>query len=142
MSGQLHLFKGRRQRGVRAPPALEFATQCAVADVLRRWAKPTWVWSHIGHGERRDAVTGARLKRMGLLPGLPDLMLLPPKDNPNPRCHWLELKRRGAQMSEHQAGFALWCSLNGYPHAVVHSVGEAVEILRKWGAVRAGIEVQ
>ena len=40
---QLSLFKGKRQRGVAAPPPKEFATHCALADLLRRWTMPGWV---------------------------------------------------------------------------------------------------
>ena len=37
---QLSLFEGKRQRGVAAPPPKEFATHCALADLLRRWTMP------------------------------------------------------------------------------------------------------
>jgi hypothetical protein len=144
MSGrQLHLFKSRRQRGVAAPPPLEFAVHCAVADTLRRWATPGWIWTHLPMGELRDAVTGARLKRMGVQPGWPDLILIPPA-GPKfwQRPHFLELKRRGGKLTEHQAGFALWCKLNGCPHAVADSYEAAVKILQRWGALMDRVKVQ
>ena len=142
-SSQLHLFKGKRQRGTRMPAPLELGLQCVLADVLRRWAMPGWVWTHLPMGERRDALTGARLKRMGVQPGWPDLILLPPRgDHRTSSPYFMEVKRVGGKLSEHQAAFKRWCMLNGYPHEVVHSVGEAVEILKRWGAVRSGIAVQ
>lgn len=140
MTAQLHL-RGKRQRTKLLPP-LEFRTQCAVADVLRRWAAPNWAWTHIGHGEQRSPVTGARLKRMGVQPGWPDFILLPPRYGQNPRAHFLELKRQGGQLSEAQAGFQLWCSLNGYRFAIAHDLKGAFAILLSWGAVRSGIEMQ
>jgi hypothetical protein len=139
---QLHLFKSRRQRGTKLPPAPEFSLHCMVADDLRRWAMPGWVFTHFPAGERRDEVTGARLKRMGLMRGLPDFMLFPPKEAPEPRTHFLELKRRGGKLSEHQAGFQLWCMLNGYPFAAADNYDAAVAILKQWGALRAGVHVQ
>jgi hypothetical protein len=139
---QLHLFRSKRQRGVQAPPALEFATHCMLADTLRRWAMPNWVWTHLPFGERRDEVTGARLKRMGVMPGWPDLIFIPPKGHPTQRPHFLELKRRGAKLTEPQAGFALWCKLNDCPHEVANSYAAAVKVLQQWGALQTGVRVQ
>jgi hypothetical protein len=153
MSGrQLHLFKSRRQRGVAAPPPLEFATQCALADTLRKWATPNWVWNHIPGGEERPAefikgkrvsFAGERTKRAGFQPGWPDLILIPPA-GPKfwQRPHFLELKRRGGKLTEHQASFALWCKLNGCPHAVADSYEAAVKILQRWGALMDRVKVQ
>jgi len=140
---QLHLFRSKRQRGVAAPAPLEFAVHCMVADTLRRWATPGWIWTHLPMGERRDAVTGARLKRMGVQPGWPDLLLIPPA-GPKfwQRPHYLELKRRGGKLTEHQAGFALWCKLNGCPHEVCDSYDAAVKTLKQWGALMDRVNVQ
>jgi hypothetical protein len=140
---QLHLFKSRRQRGTVAPPPLEFALHCAVADTLKRWARPNWVWTHLPFGEHREVITGARLKRMGTQPGWPDLILITP-NTPMicQRPHFLELKRLGAKLTEHQAGFALWCQLNDCPHAVTSDYETAVKILQGWGALMASVKVQ
>jgi hypothetical protein len=139
---QLHLFKSRRQRGTKPPTEPEFKTQCMVADTLKRWATPTWLWTHIPLGEERPDAAGARLKRMGTQAGWPDFIFVPPKGSENPRPHFLELKRRGGKLTEHQAAFALWCKLNDCPHAVAHSYDEAVAILKGWGALWTGVKVQ
>jgi hypothetical protein len=142
---QLHLFRSRRQHGRAPPEPLEFEVHCMVADTLRRWASPNWVWTHIPLGEDRSAVTGARLKRMGANPGWPDFLLIAPRDHAPRWCrrpHFLELKRHGGRLTEAQAGFALWCELNGCPHAVASSYRQAVEVLKGWGALRAGVHVQ
>jgi hypothetical protein len=140
---QLHLFRSKRQRGTVAPAPLEFAVHCMVADTLRRWATPGWIWTHLPMGERRDAVTGARLKRMGTQPGWPDLLLIPPLlGGDKARPHFLELKRRGGRLTEHQAGFALWCKLNDCPHEVADSYEAAVKILQAWGALMHRVKVQ
>jgi hypothetical protein len=139
---QLHLFKSRRQRGTKPPPAFEFNVQCKIADDLRRWATPNWIWTHFPAGERRDPITGARLKRMGLKPGWPDLVLIPPKGHPNGRPHFLELKRAGGTLTEAQAGFRLWCMLNECPFVCVDDYKAAVTILQQWGALRSGVHVQ
>jgi hypothetical protein len=140
---QLHLFKSRRQRGVRAPAAKEFRVHCMVADALKQWAVRGWMWTHLPMGERRDAVTGARLKRMGTQPGWPDFILIAPMRLQVPmRPHFLELKRRGGRLTDAQDDFAQWCTGNGCPHRIAYGYEEAVKILRDWGALRSGVKVQ
>jgi hypothetical protein len=139
---QLHLFKSRRQRGLRPPAATEWAVHCMVADTLRRWASPNWIFTHFPAGEKRDAMTGARLKRMAVQPGIADFLFLPPAGATQPRTHFLELKRRGGKLSPAQCEFALWCRLNGYPFEVADSYEAAIAILKRWGVLRTGVHVQ
>ena len=119
MSGQLSLFKGRRQRGVKTPTAKEFDTHCMVADILRRWQQPGWRWSHFPAGEHRQPSDQCGLKRMGVQVGWPDFILLSPglpidkyrdelvSDLIGPgQVHFLELKREGKKLSDFQQAFA------------------------------------
>jgi len=130
---QLNLFKGRRQRGVRPKPALEFKTACVIADTMRRWGHPDWQFNHFPAGELRSVVTGARLKRMGLRPGWPDFILLSPAGMP----HFLELKRKGGRMSEAQKAFAEWCvSRPLVVHHVAYDADDALKTLIAWGALK------
>ena len=97
MTGQLSLFKSKRQRGVahvRRPK--EFALHCAVADTVKRWILPDWIWTHFPAGEHRSVITGARLKRMGLNRGFPDFQFF----HRNGRVCFLELKRHGNSLDE------------------------------------------
>jgi len=57
---QLHLFKSRRQRGTLPPAPSEYQLHCAVADTVKRWIMPGWIYTHIASGEKRDQVTAAR----------------------------------------------------------------------------------
>lgn len=97
-SRQLHLFHGKRQRGIAAPAPTEFASQAFLVDVIRRWINPQWRFTHIASGEYRDPVTAGRLKRLGVMPGWPDLQFA----GPDRRMAFLELKRRGGRLSEAQ----------------------------------------
>ena len=78
----------------------------------------------IPNGGRRDAVTGARLRAEGVLPGVPDLFL--------PRlCHgcgglWLEVKTEAGRVSAAQEACLHALHNEGYAVAVVRSVDEAV----------------
>lgn len=128
---QLSLLKGQRQRGERMPAAVEFHLHCMTADLLRRWCKPGWIWTHLPLGEYRTAATAGRLKRMGVAAGWPDLILLSPSGAP----HFLELKRKGRGLSPEQRDFASWCVAHKVQFTVADSFDEAMRILRIWGAV-------
>ena len=135
MARQLDLLKGPRQRGTKAPAASEFAIHCMVADTLDRWITRGWRYSHIPSGEAREPVTGARLKRMGLKPGLFDLLLI----DPNGRHYWLELKRKANTMSSSQLEWAAFFNITGVPHATAVGYQQAIDQLKLWGAVRASL---
>lgn len=53
----------------------EFRLACAVADHFSKVLPSHVLYSHFPAGESRTAVTGARLKRMGLQRGWPDYLL-------------------------------------------------------------------
>ena len=134
---QLNLFAGKRQRGKQTPPALEFATHCMVADLLRLSLTRGWIFFHVGNGERRDAITGARLKRLGVLPGVSDFLLIGP---PAGQVRALELKRRGEKPTLAQTAFLEAVRLAGGDAEWVDSYEAAVAVLRRWGAVRLRCE--
>ncbi|PSO30115.1 hypothetical protein [Bradyrhizobium sp. MOS002] len=72
---QLHLFRSRKQRGQALPAPGEFQLHVTIADILRRWALPSWEWVHLPFGEHRSAATAGRLARMGVRKGYPDFAL-------------------------------------------------------------------
>ena len=131
-AAQVDLFTRRARK---PPPAPEFHLQCMIADILNRWITPGWRFSHFPAGELRNKVTAARLKRAGLQPGWPDLILL----SPFTVVHFLELKRRGERLRDNQDEFAEYAHAHGYPHEWTDSFDEALAILRRWGAIRVGI---
>ena len=122
----------------RVPPAREIALHGQVADALRWGALPNWRFTHFPAGEQRDPRVGAKLQRMGLAKGWPDLILLAPNGG-GPR--FMELKRAGMGMTPEQALFRSWCEDNGYPIAVSYDLRHAVEVLNGWGALRS-LDVQ
>jgi hypothetical protein len=129
----LMLAQGRRARPrkANAPRPLELQLHMAVADVLRRFARPDWRWSHFPAGEHRDVRTAAKLKAMGVQRGWPDFVLF----DPSGRLHALELKRQGGRLTDEQEGFQTWCIVRGVPHSVSRSVDEALAVLDAWEAL-------
>jgi hypothetical protein len=106
-----------------------------VADILKAHVLPTWRWSHFPAGERRDVRTGARLKRMGLRRGFPDMILISPAG----LFHGLELKRIGQTLTDDQADFQLWCIRHGIPHSVAFTLDQALAALDHWSCLRIKI---
>ena len=136
MAVQLDLLKGKRQRGVKAPPALEFRTQCALADLLRYSADKDWFYTAFPSGEKRTEATGARLKRMGVKAGVSDFIFISPAG----QFHGLEIKRgKLGRLSAAQESFAAWCDRHGVAYRVARDYDEAVAILVRWGVLKTAV---
>lgn len=133
----LMLAEGRKPRARRAPVdrPKEHKLQSDVAAVLAAHCLPEWRWTHFPAGERRDVITGARLKRFGLQRGWPDIQIISPAG----LYHGLELKRVGEDLTDDQEAFRVWCLNRGISHAVAFSLDEALSALNGWGCLRIKI---
>ena len=132
---QLSLFKGKRQKGEKPPPAPERAVHIAVCDVLRQGLSPGWYWFHIPNGEARSPETGALLQRMGVKPGVADLELISPTGRP----HFLEIKRKGGHITDTQEMFKDEMAKRDVIYEVGRGFADCVNILSRWGAIHARI---
>ena len=122
----------QRRPARRMPPPIERRVHIAIVDLLRDEASRVGGVSHIPSGEHRSPQTGALLLRMGLRPGMFDLLLI----SPTGVHHWLELKRdHRAPLSEGQKHFAEMLHQCGVPHRVARSYDQAVAALKEWGAL-------
>ena len=138
MPGQLELFKGKRQRGRKLPPAKEFSSHCLVADTCKRWLNPNWKFTHLPFGEHRHIVTAMRLKRMGVTPGWPDFIFV----GPDRSVFWLELKRaRFGRLNDDQAEMAAHLVACGFGYLCTNSPDDAIATLVDLGILR-GMEMQ
>ena len=135
----LLLAEGRKPRPRKAPSTAskecKLQCECEVAAILRDHALPNWRWSHFPAGERRDVITGTRLKKFGLQPGWPHIQLISPAG----LFHGLELKREGELLTGAQENFQLWAIRNGIPHSVARTFDQAVGVLDAWGCLRIRI---
>jgi hypothetical protein len=68
-----------------------------------------------------------RLKRMGLRPGVADLVFVKAG-----RAYFLEMKKPGGRQSDSQKLFEADCLLAGSEYAIANSFDMAINILRKW----------
>jgi hypothetical protein len=147
---QLSLFKGKRQRGIAAPPPLEFATHATLADICKRWINPHWKFTHLPLGEHREhrisprtgkrySLSGQRLQRMGVQPGWPDFIFV----GPDTQVFWLELKRlKTGRLSEDQSEVLAHLVACGFAVLVTTSLDDAVDTLKQAGILRSNFEVQ
>ena len=95
---------------------------------------PNVVLAAIPNGGARDAVTGARLKREGVVRGMPDLLLA------CPRCGrhalFLEMKTSRGRVSDSQRNLFPLLEAQGYGVAVCHGWREAAETIEAYLAGR------
>jgi hypothetical protein len=130
----LAIAAGKRTRARKAPQnrPKEIILHMSVANLLRKFARTDWQWTHIANGEIRDKRTAGKLKQMGTRPGWPDFVLVPPSG----QLHCLELKRIGETLADSQEEFAAWCAEHGVPHVVAFTLDEALAVFERWGCLR------
>lgn len=102
-------------------------------DLLRFHKRDGVMFFHVPNGESRSKRTGAKLKRMGVLPGVADLCIV----FPGGRVGFLELKRPGGHPSAEQRVFRADCENAGASYAIASTPEEVVEVLSCWGALRS-----
>lgn len=113
---------------MKAPRPKESDLHKAVVSLLRKAAPHGVIFFHIPNGEKRSAITGARLKKLGVRPGVADLGFV----MAGGRAAFLELKRPGGRLSPDQRLFAAECDLAGAFYAVVDNIDAAVAVLKEW----------
>jgi hypothetical protein len=122
----------RRKPGAVRLEASESTIHEAVVGHLRIRGRRGVPWFHVPNGELRDPATAAKLKRMGVRPGVPDLLLLI-----GGRLHGLELKReRGGTVSPEQIAVHAELTAAGAIVATARGVDEALGLLEQWGALQ------
>jgi hypothetical protein len=111
----------------------EAALQSQIVEYLG-WALPNALVLHL-HNNPRSAIEGAKLKRMGLVKGAPDLLVCLPRG----QGMFLEVKTSKGRVSPAQFQFHNRCVSLAWPVAVVRSIDDvkralvAVNVIRKGG---------
>ena len=116
------------------PSLSEADIQIQVADLLRLHERARgFIFFSCANEAMGAARSGAgrgrmaRLKRMGLRPGVADLVIV--KDS---LAYFLEMKAAKGKQSEAQVLFEDDAWRAGCPYEVAHSFDEAVKILQSW----------
>ena len=141
---QKSLFTRRWSQQVHATRK-EIDLHVELVAILRLVLKPTVLWWHTPNGEHRDPKTAAKLKAMGVLPGVADLTF-----------HWaewdtvvgklrkvlhMEMKAGNRPQGNAQVAFELAVKLLGDEYHIVRTVVDALEILGERGLIKEGVEI-
>lgn len=112
----------------------EEALQRAVVQLLAIYeARGLLAYAHCPNGERRDPVTGGRLKALGVRPGVPDLLLWMPGGH-----FQIELKTAKGRLSADQGAWIGRMSAFGHRVHVCRTVDEVEAALRDEGVPMVG----
>ena len=113
----------------------EVSIHIATVHKLRSLIKDGWRFWHTPNGEPGERISDARflskLMAMGLLPGVPDLVLFSPEG----RAYFLEFKSADGVLSDAQKDFREWAMGAGLRYAVARTVSEAMHIFQSFGAI-------
>ena len=83
----------------------------------------------VPNGGLRGKREAARLKRTGVLAGVPDVVILASGG----QAYLVEVKADKGSLSEAQKEFKLWMVNEAVPHAVVRSIDDVRAALAHWG---------
>jgi len=128
----------RRWRNVAgATPNKEVQFQIDLVRLVKLCKREDVTMLHIPNGEHRDIRTAAKLKAMGVLPGVSDLLFLWRRYREDSEGSWtepgvlfMELKTPGKTASELQIAFGLLVRTYGMDFCVVRSLDEALDELK------------
>lgn len=100
----------------------------AIVDYLNSVLPDSHLTVHL-YNNPRSATAGAIAKRMGMLAGIPDLMIIRPLG----RIVFIEVKKEGGRLNPAQIAFRLYCRQWGVYHAVCRSIDDVRDFLAEIG---------
>ena len=92
---------------------------------------PNRLYYHTPNGERRSLATGAKLKKMGVLPGVPDYTLLARSGCGKYFGLFLELKSHNGRLSDSQRNFKTKLP-DHFKFGVAYSLEGAINIVNHY----------
>jgi hypothetical protein len=140
---QKDIFTKRWRRIPQLDPR-ESQVQIALIAQLKIRCRKGVVYFHVPNGEERSDSTGAKLKAMGVLRGVSDLLFfwcdkdekLKPPATHRLQVLFLELKRRGQNITPEQWAFAETVRECGAYYDCADSVDGALDILNSYGLLK------
>lgn len=119
--------------------AKELALHKAIIQHLKLRAAKGVIFYHCPNGEPRSARTGAKLKAMGVLPGVSDIVLTLP---PLGRTAYLELKGPNGRLMDSQIAFMTAARDAGALIGTASDIDQALSILESWGALKPDVPIR
>lgn len=111
----------------------EASLQMTVCEHLRLRGCDGLLYFHPCNEGKRSAAEGARLLKMGMLPGIADLVI----SIPGQPLSFLELKAKGEKQTPEQIAFGTWAIETGRRYAIANNIDAALAVLVEWGAMPA-----
>lgn len=105
----------------------EYAIHVAILDWIRAVA-PQLLPFHPANGGLRTTSEAQRLKHMGVVPGIPDLVILAPGG----QAYLIEVKPPGGELSKDQRALNERLLAMGVPHCVCRSIDDARKAFKHW----------
>lgn len=93
-------------------------------------------WWHTPNGEARSPVDGAKLKRMGVKPGVADIVGLVPAPRGGLTFFALEIKGPQGRLTKEQRAFLDLVGDGGGCSGWAASLDDALAMLEEWGVLR------
>jgi VRR-NUC domain len=103
--------------------------QAAIFGHLIRVLPEGWLTFHVPNGGWRQKTTAARFRRLGVVAGIPDLVLV----GPGGRVAFLEVKTTDGRLSRPQARFHDHCHRFDVPWTIARSIDDARSFLARLG---------
>jgi hypothetical protein len=114
----------------------------AIVRGLRYGLPKDWIVTHFANGGKRTEDEARLFKAMGVLAGLPDIIVLG-QTLGKPAVWFLEVKAPKGRLEPVQADMCAALGMLGFRFAVVRSVDDALSQGREWGwPLRAAIALQ
>ena len=125
-----------KRQGIRSSRREEDNLQKAVVNHLLVRAYDEVIWWHTPNGEKRDKRTGAKLKAMGVKPGIPDLLFFHCA-----RLFFIELKKTDGKgrLSKAQKERIAELEFQGAIGIVSSSLDEVLEFCEDNGLIRPSV---
>jgi hypothetical protein len=113
--------------GARRDLNLEARPQAAVFEWIR-WAAPQVFAFHPANGGWRSAREAARFRWIGLVAGVPDIVIIAP----GARVHFIEMKAPGGTLSPAQRHIHETLTALGSPPAICRSIDDVRRAFQAW----------
>jgi hypothetical protein len=110
----------------------EDSIQADIIGLLKVAAIHDLIYFHPANGVKRPINTARRLKDIGVIAGVPDLILI----HPIGIVHFVEVKSSKGSLTKEQRAFRDRCLTLGHPWAVVRSRDDFQDVATKWGLLR------